>query len=156
MAKENCAICGKQIGFSNRYKLGDGSVICYDCFKLAGYGITTNPQKLTIDGVQNALANDPKSLARQEKQAAMDQSALEKFGIDLDSYTDGELRGRNIQSAREIAASLAGSKLYSFGSLLTGNANETFLMEMARAQVEQNFILIRQNEEIIRLLKEKK
>lgn len=155
MAKDNCAICGKQVGFSNKQKLADGNVICQDCFKLAGYGITTNAGKLTLDDVQNNLANDPKSLARQEKQDAKDHSALEKFGVDLDSYSDEELRNRNAQSARDISTALAGSKLYSFGSLLSDNANETFLMEMARAQVEQNFILIRQNEEIIRLLKNK-
>lgn len=155
MAKDNCVICGKPVGFSNRQKLADGNVICQDCFKLAGYGITTNAGKLTLDDVQNNLANDPKSLARQEKQDAKDHGALEKFGVDLDSYADDELRRRNSDSARNIASALAGSKLYSFGSLLSGNTNETFLMEMARAQVEQNFILIRQNEEIIRLLKEK-
>ena len=80
--------------------------------------------------------------------------ALEKFGLDFDKYTDVELRNRNVNSAKEISTSLAGSKMYSFGSLLKGNSNETFALELARAQVEQNFILMRQNEEIIRLLKE--
>ena len=68
-------------------------------------------------------------------------------------FASSRIRRRNINSAKEITASLAGSKLYSFGSLLSGSANETFSLELARAQVEQNFILIRQNEEIIRLLK---
>ena len=78
---------------------------------------------------------------------------LEKFGIDFENYDFDELRRRNADSARELAASLAGSQLYSVGSLLTGNASETFMIEMTRALVEQNFILIRQNEELARCLK---
>ena len=96
---------------------------------------------------------EDKAAEKQAKQAAKDKAAMEKFGLDFDSYTENDLRRRNINSAKEIAGSLAGSKLYSFGSLLSGSANETFSLELARAQVEQNFILIRQNEEIIRLLK---
>ncbi len=96
---------------------------------------------------------EDKAAEKWEKQEAKDKAAMEKFGLDFDSYTENDLRRRNINSAKEITASLAGSKLYSFGSLLSGSANETFSLELARAQVEQNFILIRQNEEIIRLLK---
>ena len=65
-----------------------------------------------------------------------------------------DIKEKNVASLKEIASSLAGSKMYSFGSLLSGNSNETFALEMSRAQVEQNFILMRQNEEIIRLLKQ--
>lgn len=96
---------------------------------------------------------EDKAAEKQAKQEAKDKAAMEKFGLDFDSYTEADIRCKNINSAKEIAGSLAGSKLYSFGSLLSGNANETFSLELARAQVEQNFILIRQNEEIIRLLK---
>ena len=79
---------------------------------------------------------------------------MEKFGVDFDSYTSDDIKEKNVASLKEIASSLAGSKMYSFGSLLSGNSNETFALEMSRAQVEQNFILMRQNEEIIRLLKQ--
>lgn len=96
---------------------------------------------------------EDKAAEKQAKQEAKDKAAMEKFGLDFDSYTEADIRSRNINSAKEIAGSLAGSKLYSFGSMLSGNSNETFALELARAQVEQNFILIRQNEEIIRLLK---
>lgn len=91
---------------------------------------------------------------KQAQQAAKDKAAIERFGLDFDSYTSEDMKNKNIASSREIASSLAGSKLYSFGSLLSGNANETFALELARAQVEQNFILMRQNEEILRLLKQ--
>lgn len=99
-------------------------------------------------------SSDDKMAEKQAKQEAKDKAALEKFGLDFDSYSLDEIRCRNIASSKEIAGSLAGSKLYSFGSLLSGNSNETFSLELARAQVEQNFILMRQNEEILRLLKE--
>ena len=99
-------------------------------------------------------SSEDKMAEKQAKQAAKDKAALEKFGLDFENYSLEEIRNRNISSSKEIASSLAGSKLYSFGSLLSGNSNETFALELARAQVEQNFILMRQNEEIIRLLKE--
>ena len=78
---------------------------------------------------------------------------MERFGIDMDNYDLEELRRRNRETSHNIAASLAGSKLYSMGALLAGDAGTTFMLELNRAQVEQNFILMRQNEEIIRWLK---
>ena len=93
-------------------------------------------------------------VSKQEKIEAKQAATLDKFGIDFESYDSEEMSRRNLLSAQNIAASLAGSKLYSFGSLLTGNANETFALELARAQVDQNWILMRQNEEMIRLLRE--
>ena len=96
---------------------------------------------------------EDKAAEKQARQEAKDKAAMEKFGLNFDSYTDADIKRKNINSAKEIAGSLAGSKMYSFGRLLSGSANETFSLELARAQVEQNFILMRQNEEIIRLLK---
>ena len=97
---------------------------------------------------------DDKIAKKQAEQEAKDKEAKEKFGVDFDSYTSDDIKEKNVASLKEIASSLAGSKMYSFGSLLSGNSNETFALEMSRAQVEQNFILMRQNEEIIRLLKQ--
>ena len=97
---------------------------------------------------------DDKIAKKQAEQEAKDKAAMEKFGVDFDSYTSDDIKEKNVASLKEIASSLAGSKMYSFGSLLSGNSNETFALEMSRAQVEQNFILMRQNEEIIRLLKQ--
>ena len=97
---------------------------------------------------------DDKIAKKQAEQEAKDKAAMEKFVVDFDSYTSDDIKEKNVASLKEIASSLAGSKMYSFGSLLSGNSNETFALEMSRAQVEQNFILMRQNEEIIRLLKQ--
>ena len=97
---------------------------------------------------------DDKIAKKQAEQEAKDKAAMEKFAVDFDSYTSDDIKEKKVASLKEIASSLAGSKMYSFGSLLSGNSNETFALEMSRAQVEQNFILMRQNEEIIRLLKQ--
>lgn len=78
---------------------------------------------------------------------------MDKFGINFDEYDLEELRRRNSEAATTVAASLAGSRLYSLGSALKGNTDMMFLIEMNRAQVEQNFIMMRQNEEIVRWLK---
>lgn len=78
---------------------------------------------------------------------------MEQLGIDLENYSMEELRQKNSAAVEQIAATLAGSKFYSVGSMLSGKPSEVFQTEMARVQVEQNFIMIRQNEEIIRMLK---
>lgn len=86
---------------------------------------------------------ETKIAEKQAKQKVKDKAAIEKFGLDFDNYTPEDIKQRNIASFKEIATSLVGSKLYSFGSLLSGNSNEAFALELARAQVEQNFILMR-------------
>jgi hypothetical protein len=90
---------------------------------------------------------------RQAKALAKARAAVQKYGLDFDKYSDEDLRRLNAASCLNISGDLAGSGFYSFGSLLNGNSDQAFLMEMSRAQVEQNFILMRQNEQIIRLLK---
>ncbi len=97
-------------------------------------------------------SKEEKMKERIEKELAKQQAALEKLGLNFAAYDISMINKLNENSAREISSSLAGSKLYSFGSLLSGNSNETFALEMARAQVEEILILIRQNEIIIRLL----
>lgn len=97
-------------------------------------------------------SKEEKLKERVEKELAKQQAALEKLGLNFEAYDIDMIKKLNGNSAREISSSLAGSKFYSFGSLIGGNANETFALEMARAQVEENLILIRQNEIIIRLL----
>ena len=97
-------------------------------------------------------SKEEKLKERTEKELAKQQAALEKLGLNFAAYDINTIDKLNGDSAREISSSLAGSKLYSFGSLLSDNSDEAFALEMARAQVEENLILIRQNEIIIRLL----
>ncbi len=90
---------------------------------------------------------------RQAKALAKARAAAQKFGLEFDKYSEDDLKRLNAASCLRISADLAGTNLYSFGSLLSGNSDQAFLMEMSRTQVDQNFILMRQNEQIIRLLK---
>ena len=69
---------------------------------------------------------EDKAAEKQAKQEAKDRAAMEKFGLDFDSYTEADIRRKNINSAKEIAGSLAGSTMYSFGSLLTGSAKTNY------------------------------
>jgi len=154
MAKEQCALCGKLVGAMYRVRLGDDNIICADCRQLTKMPITTNFNKLTLEDIQQHMATNAKAIAAQDKKEYKEKVALDKFGLDFDRYSTEEMRSRNGQAAQELSASLAGSKLYSFGSLIGGSAGQTFLMEMARAQVTQNNIIMRQNEEIIRLLQQ--
>jgi hypothetical protein len=102
-------------------------------------------EKSEVKKIKNDIAT-----GKAQKKA---KDALDKYGLDFSSYDMKHLRALNARDCQQISASLAGSSLYSFGSLFGGNANQSFSMEMARAQVYQNWILMRQNEEIIRLLK---
>ena len=154
MAKENCALCGKMVGALYRIRLGDGNIICADCRQLTKLPMTTKYADLSIDDIREHMATNSKSIAAQEKKVYKEQVALDKFGLNFSQYSIDDIRDRNAEAAVELSASLAGSKLFSFGSLLSGNPSQTFLMEMERAQVHQNNILIRQNEEIIRLLRQ--
>jgi arginyl-tRNA synthetase len=87
-----------------------------------------------------------------EKNKAEIMETLDQFGIDFDSYDDGELRKRNAFDCREIARSLSGEKWTTMLSSLTMDSDAYNSFHMARTQIKQNWILMRQNEEIIRLL----
>lgn len=152
MAKEVCALCGKMVGAMYRVRLGDGTIICADCRQLTKLPVMTKYSDLTIDDVREYMATNKKSIAAQEKKNYQEQIALDKFGLNFEQYSLDDLHSRNAAAARELSGSLAGSKLFSFGSLLSGNPSQTFIMEMIRAQVHQNNIMMRQNEEIIRML----
>lgn len=71
---------------------------------------------------------DDKIAKKQAEQEAKDKAAMEKFGVDFDSYTSDDIKEKNVASLKEIASSLAGSKMYSFGSLLSGNIRSVFVI----------------------------
>lgn len=82
------------------------------------------------------------------------KETLKKSGLDLDSYSDEELQALLVKDIADINLGLMGTKLYQLGSILTvGNSDTGMIMAMLRAQIEQNWVVIRQNELIIRELK---
>lgn len=104
------------------------------------------------------FASDEKKSAKRaeklEEQKRKEREALQRVGLDLENYSDEDMQRLNIRNIKEVSSNLAGSGLYSFGSLLSGNSDITYVINGQKALIEQNWILIRQNEQIIRLLKE--
>jgi len=97
-------------------------------------------------------ADEIGKMEEEEKQHTDDIAILDKYGLNFDNYSNDEMNKRNISSIRAVDSFLYGSTAWSTASLLTLNLNERFLIELAKAQVEQNWILMRQNEQIIREL----
>lgn len=83
-----------------------------------------------------------------------DESTLRRHGLDFESMTDEELWSSNAEDIRDMDSRTAGSGLYSLGSLLSGNADIAFEIDLLKAQIRQQWIIVRQNEQIIRLLRE--
>jgi hypothetical protein len=90
-------------------------------------------------------------LATEEARKA--QATLEKFDLDIDAYDSATLRAKNVKTLRAIARDLAGNKWFKFGLALTfGKPEEQAKVTYLSALVEQNWIIIRQNERMLRLL----
>lgn len=83
---------------------------------------------------------------KEEKQERKTQELLQKYG--LQELTDE----RDLESVRNITASLAGNKLISLGSALAGRPYETADLTYRQAIVEQNFVIIRQLSRILEKL----
>lgn len=78
---------------------------------------------------------------------------LEKYGLDLENYSIDEIRKRNGDNLRRIASDLAGNKWFKAGLALSfAKASEQATVTFLSATVEQNWILLRQNEIIIKEL----
>lgn len=81
-----------------------------------------------------------------EKQEQKTQALMQKYG--LQDLTDP----RDIQAVRNIAATLAGSKLMDVGLFLQGNTADSAKLTCLNAILEQNFIMIRQLDRIAKSL----
>lgn len=96
------------------------------------------------------FGNDEKKQAKEQakidKQFEKEQKILQKFGVD--NLTNPQ----DIASVRKIAQEMAGTGLMEFGMKLK-NPEVMVPVSYQRAMVEQNFIIIRQLDEIITLLK---
>ncbi|MBW8350731.1 SHOCT domain-containing protein [Bacillus sp. IITD106] len=52
--KAMCAVCDKETGL-NRYRIADKKWICPSCFKEAGFNLSTNTKKMTVENVHSAI-----------------------------------------------------------------------------------------------------
>lgn len=90
-----------------------------------------------------------------EEQAAKERALLQQYGLDFENYDDDDLRSVMSWGIKNVNTRMAGTGLYEFGSLLPGgNSDAAMQMTLLKAQIEQGWILVRQNEQIIRLLRE--
>lgn len=91
-----------------------------------------------------------KEMEKERKRQEKEQALLARFGVD--TLTNP----KDIQSVKNIAGSLAGDSLFDLGQAL-GGANEKDYLQRIYSQnqvlIEQNFILIRQLDEIASKMK---
>lgn len=80
------------------------------------------------------------------------QAILDEYGLDFDAYTDEQLREFNSRNIHSTVSDLGDSKSYGTASGLAGHGDIMFILALQRAQIDQNWVLMRQNEQIIRLL----
>ena len=96
----------------------------------------------------NEEKKQAKEQAKLDAQAEKERKILQKFGVEnLQNPAD-------IASVRKIAQEMAGTGLMEFGMKMK-NPEVMIPVSYQRAMVEQNFIIIRQLDELISLLKEK-
>lgn len=89
-----------------------------------------------------AFGNDVK---RQQKAKAI----LEKYGL------QGLSDPKDQQAVYNLAYEMSGTALESIGMLLQGKSTESSILWALRAQMEQNFIIIRQLDRISKLMEKK-
>ncbi len=81
---------------------------------------------------------------KEEKQARKVQELLEKYG--LQDLSDP----RDLESVKRISESLYGNKLIELGTALSGSGEDSAKLAYLSALVEQNWIIIRQLDQLNR------
>lgn len=95
-----------------------------------------------------------KQRIQDEKDAAKYQQTLERSGLDFDNYSDDELREVALQGLQSIASKMDRAQMASFWALLgSGYHDDAKIQGLLGAQMAQGWILVRQNEAILRELK---
>lgn len=97
------------------------------------------------------LFKSPEEKLASQKQKVID--TLEKFGLNIEDYSDSEIRTKNSQNIRRVTSDLVGNGMIKASMAFSfAKAEEQAKVSYLSALVEQNWILIRQNEAIIRKL----
>lgn len=82
--------------------------------------------------------------------------AFKKYGLDMENYSQAQIKEENSKNLKQIAQDIIGNKWFKAGMALSfASADKQATIGYLSAIVNQNWILIRQNELIIRLLDEK-
>ena len=168
-----CSICGKTLGFLDEKVTLANGIICAGCKANAGLFGDNNINSYSVSQVKEwindphkyedfiktkkAQAEEAKKAVQQEKKARIAASTREdliKQGIYPDVSEFEEINTKINEALIEIWAAQKKSKIWSFGSPLIDDAVQNFNIQANKTLVEQNKILMRQNAQIIALLRD--
>ena len=81
------------------------------------------------------------------------QEIFEKYGLDMENYDEAKIKEQNIKNLKQVANDVAGNSWFKAGMALSfASADKQATVGYLSAIFNQNFIVIRQNELMIRLL----
>lgn len=81
------------------------------------------------------------------------KKTLDKYGLDIENYNLEQIKRENHKTLQSIGRDLMGSSFAKVG--LSFNLADRTKIDYLSALVSQNWIVIRQNEQIIRLLEKR-
>ena len=85
------------------------------------------------------------------------KEVLDKYGLDISNYDEKKIGEENRKNLNQIANDIVGNKWFKAGMAFSfASADKQATVGYLSALVSQNWILIRQNELIIKKLSEKK
>lgn len=141
-------------------RLRDGE-ICFSC--RSELGLKSKDEDWLKESSLEDIA-ERREAARADEAAADAQRAYERdmginntiklLGLNLEGLSEEELARGNNESIKYAAERITGS---TFATIMTTGIlkpNEAFIVEALRSLISQNWILIRQNELLLRQLKE--
>ncbi len=130
---ENCAKCGKQLGIMKYNPKKEWNIegkLCGSCFR----------ERLNEKHTQERV-----------------DTALEKGKLIYDpDASDEELIQDNMESQLDVVRQEAGTGWAKFGAVMSGNPTEQIIAQGLKALIDQNKIIIRQNELMLRHLSREK
>ncbi len=145
---ENCVKCNKQLGLVKWKPKKEWNIegkLCTDCFKALSSGKPIQTENERAEARQQA--EDAHTQERIDK-------ALEEGKLIFDpEATDEELMQDIMESQFDVMRQEAGTGWFKAGALLSGSNAERMIVQGFKALIDQNKIIIRQNELVLRRLK---
>lgn len=153
------AVCGvdnvKVPMMDTKRKLQSGEYICAKHWKQAGFGLTDNPKNYTLTDVQQRM-NNAAVVADQLGIDELPKNDAEALNY-LSSKHLSNLSPDALDAAKAISKDLVGNDLLKGGMALSlSNAADQATVSYLSALVEQNWIIMQQNQQIIELMKKDK
>ncbi len=121
-------------------------------------GLTGEEAERMVEIRKQARKNEEtakKQAAWEERQRAKAAATLKSAHMNIDELTDDDISRSNASDIHNVYMKMIGSGLYAFGGMLIGGerSDAAFQLQATKALISQNWILIRQNEQILRELK---